>query len=96
MKAKTSKQLSPAASDSLRRLVRRPWKRYFMASQRRVKELIEKRDLARWSRDEYEKDAKTYKAKLEKIRRVASGEDQVANDDTGGMKWIADFIGKEI
>lgn len=29
---------------------------------------------------------------IESIRRVASGENQVADDDTGGLKWIADYI----
>lgn len=30
-----------------------------------------------------------YRAALEKIRRIATGEDQVADDDTDGMAWIA-------
>lgn len=31
---------------------------------------------------------------LEKISRVAHGEDQVGDDDTEGMAWIAEFVDK--
>lgn len=33
---------------------------------------------------------------LEKIARVASGEDQVADDDTEGMRWIQQFIAESV
>lgn len=33
-----------------------------------------------------------YRWDLEMIRRVASGEDQVADDDTDGMAWISNYI----
>ena len=29
---------------------------------------------------------------LNSVRRVATGKDQVADDDTGGLDWIADYI----
>jgi hypothetical protein len=33
---------------------------------------------------------------LRKIYRVAHGEDQVADDDTEGMAWIADFADEQL
>ena len=36
------------------------------------------------------------KAVIEKISRVASGEDQVADDDTEGMEWIRRFIAESV
>jgi hypothetical protein len=33
---------------------------------------------------------------IESIRQVASGENQVAIDDTGGMEWITRFIADNI
>jgi len=54
-----------AKSRSLKRVVRRkPWKRYFQASQRRVKELIAQRDKARWARDQWCKEARRLGSKL--------------------------------
>ncbi len=42
------------------------------------------------------KDQGGYVAVLERISRVAHGEDQVANDDTEGMAWIANFVDEHL
>lgn len=36
--------------------------------------------------------SKQLKGMMESIKKVATGESQVADDDTGGLKWIADYI----